>query len=145
MAKPNDNKYIKKLFLSQTFARTQYLYLLRIMISSIDMPVQVAKNRLFFLKGSFMAFIKIENVVINTNYIAAIKLDNQTISGESSVSLLMATPKLPLFQIEGAFPNHYHYEWIDFVGREAKALKDYFTSFNNVIDLLPQPCKVKEM
>ncbi|WP_339384117.1 hypothetical protein [Gloeocapsopsis crepidinum] len=115
------------------------------MMSCIEMPVVAFAANLLFLKGLFMAFIRIENIVINTNYIAAIKLDNQTISGESSVSILMATPKLPLFQIEGAFPNHYHYEWIDFVGREAKALQDYFTSFNNVIDLLPQHCKVNEM
>lgn len=92
-----------------------------------------------------MAFLKIENIVINTNYIAAIKLDGQTVSGEGSVSILMATPKLPLFQIEGAFPNHYHYEWIDFVGWEAKALKDYFTSFNNVTDLLPHYTKLNDM
>lgn len=109
------------------------------------MPVVAFAANLLLLKGLFMAFIKVENIVINTNYIAAIKLDNQTVSGESSVSILMATPKLPLFQIEGAFPNHHHYEWIDFIGREAKALKDYFTSFNNVIDLLPQACRVNEM
>lgn len=86
-----------------------------------------------------MAFIKVENIVINTNYIAAVKLESQTYSGERCVSILMATPKFPLFQLEETFPNPYHYEWLDFTGREANALRDYFSSFNNVIDLLPQP------
>lgn len=115
------------------------------MIDCMKMPIVAVDASLLFLKGLFMAFIKIENVVINTNYIAAIKLESQTVSGESSVSILMATPKLPLFQLEEAFPNPNHYEWIDFIGREAKALKDYFTSFNNVIDLLPHYSKVNDM
>lgn len=84
-----------------------------------------------------MAFIKVENVVINTNYIAAIKLESQTYSGEKCVSILMATPKFPLLQVEATSPNPYHYEWLDFTGREANVLQDYFSSFNNVIDLLP--------
>lgn len=109
------------------------------------MPIVALDANLLLLTRLFMAFLKIENIVINTNYIAAVKLDDQTVSGESSVSILMATPKLPLFQIEGAFPNSYHYEWIDFIGWEAKALRDYFTSFNNVIDLLPQYSKVSDM
>ncbi len=88
-----------------------------------------------------MAFIKVENIVINTNYIAAVKLDNETFSGEKSVSILLATPKFPLLQLEAAFPTPYHYEWLDFTGREAKVLRDYFSSFNNVIDLLPQQQK----
>jgi hypothetical protein len=45
-----------------------------------------------------MAFIKINNVVINTTYIAAVRLQNQNSSGEKIVSLLMATPKIPLSQ-----------------------------------------------
>ncbi len=85
-----------------------------------------------------MAFIKVENIVINTNYIAAIKLESQTYSGERSISILMATPKFPLLQVEATFPEPYHYEWLDFTGRAAKVLRDYFSSFNNVIDLLPQ-------
>lgn len=84
-----------------------------------------------------MAFIKIQNIVINTNYIAAIKLESQTCSGEKCVSILLATPKVPLLH-EAAFPNFYNYEWLDFTCREAMALKDYFSSFNNVNDLLPQ-------
>lgn len=84
-----------------------------------------------------MAFIKIDNVVINTNYVAAVKLENQTYSGEKSVSLLIATSKMPLFQKEVISQNPYHYEWLDFTGQAANALRDYFSSFNNVIDLLP--------
>jgi len=85
-----------------------------------------------------MAFIKIENIVINTNYIAAVRLESQTCSGEKSVSILLATPKFPLLQLEATYPIPYHYEWLDFTGREAMALQDYFSSFNNVLDLLPQ-------
>ncbi|MBD2302193.1 hypothetical protein H6G80_21260 [Nostoc sp. FACHB-87] len=85
-----------------------------------------------------MAFIKIQNVVINTSYVAAVKLDNQTSLGEKSVSVLMATPKFPLFQPDAITQNFYHYEWLEFTGQAANALQDYFTSFNNVIDLLPQ-------
>jgi hypothetical protein len=83
-----------------------------------------------------MAFIKIQNVIINTSYVAAVKLDSKT-SGDKCVSVLLATPKFPLFQLESTSPN-YHYEWIEFTGFAANALQDYFTSFNNVIDLLPQ-------
>lgn len=85
-----------------------------------------------------MVFIKIQNVVINTSYIAAVKLNNQTASGEKSVSVLIATPKFPLFQCENISENLYHSEWIDFTGQAANALENYFSSFNNVIDLLPQ-------
>jgi hypothetical protein len=85
-----------------------------------------------------MAFIKIQNVVINTSYVAAIRLDNQTSLGEISVSVLIATPKFPLLQWDTIAQNLYHYEWIEFTGQAANALQDYFTSFNNVIDLLPQ-------
>ncbi|MBV8886984.1 MAG: hypothetical protein JO235_23735 [Chroococcidiopsidaceae cyanobacterium CP_BM_RX_35] len=85
-----------------------------------------------------MTFIKIKNLVVNTNYIAAVKLENQTVSGEESVSILLATPKFPLLQLESAFPSSYHYEWLDFTGIHANAIKDYFSSFNNVIDLVPQ-------
>ncbi|BAZ39251.1 hypothetical protein NIES4101_52030 [Calothrix sp. NIES-4101] len=85
-----------------------------------------------------MAFIKIQNVVINTSYVAAVKLDSRTSSGEKSVSVLIATPKFPLFQLESISQNLYHNEWIEFTGQAASALQDYFTSFNNVIDLSPQ-------
>ena len=85
-----------------------------------------------------MVFIKVENIVININYIAAVKLESQTCSGERCVSILMATPKFPLLQVEATYPNVYNYEWLDFTGREAIVLQDYFSSFNNVIDLLPQ-------
>jgi hypothetical protein len=85
-----------------------------------------------------MAFIKIQNVVINTSYVAAVKLDSRTSSGEKSVSVLIATPKYPLFQLESISQNLCHNEWIEFTGQAASALQDYFTSFNNVIDLSPQ-------
>lgn len=84
-----------------------------------------------------MAFIKIANTVINTNYIAAVKLESETFSGERCVSILLATPKVPLLH-QAAFSNSYNYEWLDFTCREAVGLKDYFSSFNNVNDLLPQ-------
>ena len=85
-----------------------------------------------------MVFIKVENIVINTSYIAAVKLESETCSGERCVSILLATPKFPLLQVEATFANPYHYEWLDFTGREAMVLQDYFSCFNNVVDLLPQ-------
>jgi hypothetical protein len=85
-----------------------------------------------------VAFIKVENTVLNTNYIAAIKLESQTRSGERSISILIVAPKFPLLQIESTFPSPGSYEWLDFTGQAAIVLQDYFSSFNNVIDLLPQ-------
>lgn len=52
-----------------------------------------------------MTFIKKQNVVINTSYVAAVRLDNQTIAGEKNVSVLLATlqfllfSRIPLFKI----------------------------------------------
>jgi hypothetical protein len=85
-----------------------------------------------------MAFIKIQNVVINTSYVAAVRLDTQTCLGEKSVSVLVASPQLPLLQRDTIAENLYHYEWMEFTGQAANVLRDYFSSFNNVIDLLPQ-------
>lgn len=85
-----------------------------------------------------MAFIKIQNVVINTNYVAAVKLDSQTSSGEKSISILITTPNFSLFSWEFMSENIAHSEWIEFTGQAANALRDYFTSCNNVIDLMPQ-------
>ncbi|NDJ20584.1 hypothetical protein GS682_02790 [Nostoc sp. B(2019)] len=85
-----------------------------------------------------MTFFKIQNVVINTSYVAAIRLDNQTSSGEKSVSVLIAAPKFPLLQWHTIYQNMCDYEWIEFIGQAANLLQDYFTSFNNVIGLLPQ-------
>lgn len=85
-----------------------------------------------------MAFIKIQNVVINTSYIAAVRLDTQTSLGEKSVSVLVASPQFPLILWDTIAENLYHYEWIEFTGQAANVLRDYFSSFNNVIDLLPQ-------
>jgi hypothetical protein len=84
-----------------------------------------------------MAFIKIDKIVVNTNYIAAIRLEGRNRSEEESVSLLIAIPSASLLQEDSISSNLYHYEWIEFTGDAAKALRDYFTSFNNVIDLLP--------
>ncbi|MBW4509156.1 MAG: hypothetical protein KME64_21935 [Scytonematopsis contorta HA4267-MV1] len=85
-----------------------------------------------------MAFIKVDNTIINTAYIAAIRLEGQDASGEEKVSLLIAIPTFPLHQQKKTSTNFYQYEWIHFTGFSAIALKDYFSSFNNVIDLMPQ-------
>ncbi|BAU06025.1 hypothetical protein FIS3754_19360 [Fischerella sp. NIES-3754] len=45
-----------------------------------------------------MAFIKIDKIVVNTNYIAAIRLEGLNRSEEESVSLLIAIPSASLFQ-----------------------------------------------
>jgi hypothetical protein len=88
-----------------------------------------------------MAFIKVENVVINTTYIAAVRFEGQTRSGELSIALLIALPTQALFRKEAPSTNAtnlYQYEWLEFIGDSARALQDYFSSFNNVIDLLPE-------
>ncbi|MEH2247846.1 hypothetical protein [Nostoc sp.] len=85
-----------------------------------------------------MTFIKIQNVVINSSCVAAIKLNNQTVSGEKSVSVPLDTPQFSLFQWDTIAENLYHYKWIEFTGQAVITLQDYFTSFNNVIERLPQ-------
>ena len=85
-----------------------------------------------------MAFIKIEDVVINTSYIAAVRLECHTNSSADSVSLLVAIPNPSSLQQETSAQGLYHYEWLEFTGDAARALQDYFSSFNNVTDLLPQ-------
>ncbi|MEM7578615.1 MAG: hypothetical protein AAF316_01990 [Cyanobacteria bacterium P01_A01_bin.80] len=82
-----------------------------------------------------MSFIKIQNVVINTSYVAAVRLGEQTELGDKSVSILIASPKFPWEKDSGNFEN---YEWVEFTDQAAEALQDYFTSYNNVIDLLPK-------
>ncbi|MDJ0734307.1 MAG: hypothetical protein QNJ47_09575 [Nostocaceae cyanobacterium] len=89
-----------------------------------------------------MAFIKIQNVVINTNYVAAVRLDCQTISGEKSVSILIANPNVPSLEWETISPNLYQNQWMEFTGEAALALQDYFSSGNNVIDLLPHESSI---
>ena len=84
-----------------------------------------------------MAFLKIGILVVNTAYIAAVNLESQTISGEKSVSLLVAIPRSLLIESQAIPPNSYYYEWLEFTGKEAQVLEDYFSSFNNVIDLMP--------
>ncbi|MEH2379996.1 MAG: hypothetical protein V7K27_14110 [Nostoc sp.] len=81
-----------------------------------------------------MTFIKIQNVVINISYVAVVRLDNQTISGEKSVS----TPQFLSLQWDTIAQNLYDYKWIEFTGQAVIRLPDYFSSFHNVIDLLPQ-------
>ncbi|MFN6513351.1 MAG: hypothetical protein RMY29_002465 [Nostoc sp. CreGUA01] len=44
-----------------------------------------------------MTFIKTQNAVINTSYVVAVRLDNQTIADEKSVSVLLATLQFLLF------------------------------------------------
>ncbi|MDJ0595138.1 MAG: hypothetical protein QNJ72_35025 [Pleurocapsa sp. MO_226.B13] len=86
-----------------------------------------------------MAFLKVGNIVLNTNYIACLKLESQTFNGERSISILLATPKFPLLAgADTTSPELYHYEWLHFTGRQAQGLRDYFSSYNNVIDLVPQ-------
>lgn len=87
-----------------------------------------------------MAFIKIQNVIINTNYVVAVKLNNQTSIGENSISVLISTPKFSLLSSETVSQvsqDSCQDEWVEFTGQAAIALQDYFTSFNNVIDLMP--------
>ncbi|MEH1837030.1 MAG: hypothetical protein V7L29_34580 [Nostoc sp.] len=81
-----------------------------------------------------MTFIKIQNVVMNTSYVTAIKLNNQMVSGEKSVSVPLSTPQFPSFQWDTIAQNLFHYKWIEFPGQAVITLQDYFTSFNNVID-----------
>ena len=85
-----------------------------------------------------MTFIKLEDVVINTSYIASIRLEGESRPGEPSVSLLIAVPTGALLHQKGTAQGLYHYEWLEFTGDAARALQDYFSSFNNVIDLLPR-------
>ncbi len=85
-----------------------------------------------------MTLIKIQNVVINNRYVAVVKLDNQTVPGEKSISVPLANPQFLLFQWDTIAQNLYYYKWIEFTGQAAITLQNYFTSFNNVIDLLPQ-------
>ena len=85
-----------------------------------------------------MAFIKVKDVIINTSYIAAIRLERQARVEEPNVALLIAVPTAALRPQEPLNQSLYHYEWLQFTGDAARALQDYFSSFNNVIDLLPQ-------
>ncbi|GAA6619330.1 hypothetical protein [Scytonema sp. NUACC26] len=87
-----------------------------------------------------MAFIKIQNVIINTNYVVAVRLNNQTSIGENSISVLISTPRFSLLSPETLAQDCQDLcldEWVEFTGKAAIALHDYFTSFNNVIDLMP--------
>lgn len=72
-----------------------------------------------------MAFIKIGHIVINTNYITAVKIATYP-GGETNVFILMATPKFYFSNEEATSQNFYEYEQLDFTGREAEVLQDYF-------------------
>ncbi|MDZ8226339.1 MULTISPECIES: hypothetical protein [unclassified Nostoc] len=85
-----------------------------------------------------MTLIEIQNVVINNSYVAVVGLENQKVSGEKSVSVPLATPQLSSFQWDSIAQNLYYYKCIEFTGQAGITLQDYFTSFNNVINLLPQ-------
>lgn len=85
-----------------------------------------------------MAFIKVDNMIINTTYIAAVRLEGLDCFGEEKVCLLIAIPTFPIHLQEANPNNLYQYEWLEFTGVSAIALKDYFSSFNNVVDLMPQ-------
>ncbi|BBD66959.1 hypothetical protein NIES4072_57630 [Nostoc commune NIES-4072] len=85
-----------------------------------------------------MTLIEIQNVVINNSYVAVVRLENQKVSGEKSVSVPLATRQLSSFQWDSIAQNLYYYKCIEFTGQAGITLQDYFTSFNNVIDLLPQ-------
>jgi hypothetical protein len=86
-----------------------------------------------------MPFVRLDHIVINTDYIVAIEFDHQTRDGESSVAILIAAPKFPLLQKEDVIQSLHHYEWLEFTGSKAIALRDYFSNFNNVVDLSLHP------
>lgn len=102
------------------------------------------KNQDFHLLFSYlktlkyMAFIKVDNMIINTTYIAAVRLEGQDPYGEEKVSLLLAIPTCSMRLQQSPPTSLFQYEWVDFTGFSAIALIDYFSSFNNVIDLMPQ-------
>jgi hypothetical protein len=85
-----------------------------------------------------MMFIKVEDLVINTSYIAAVRFYGKSRSDDLKVFLLVTASTASLLQQEEVSPGLHHYEWLEFTGDSAKALQDFFTSFNNVIDLLPR-------
>jgi len=59
-----------------------------------------------------MTFIKIENIVINTSYIAAVSWKARLALEKEA--FLSATPKFPT--VKATYPIPYHYEWLDFTG-----------------------------
>ncbi len=86
-----------------------------------------------------MAFIRLDHLVINTAYIVAVEFDHETRDRESSVAILLAAPTFPLLQKKDVIQSLHRYEWLEFTGDKAATLKDYFSNFNNVIDLSLQP------
>jgi hypothetical protein len=84
-----------------------------------------------------MAFIKLDRIIVNTNFIAAVRLEGLNRDDEECVSLLIAIPIVSVSPLENVPNSSYQYEWLEFTGASARALKDYFSSFNNVLDLMP--------
>ncbi|MBN3947513.1 MAG: hypothetical protein V7K14_00845 [Nostoc sp.] len=72
-----------------------------------------------------MTLIKIQNVVINISYVAVVRLDNQTVSGEKNVSVPLATAQFLSLQWDTIAQNLYYYKWIGFTGQTAITLPDY--------------------
>lgn len=78
-----------------------------------------------------MALMKTQNVVINTSYVVAIKLDNQTSWGEQRIFAFKATPKISLFQWDIFVKNLYHFAQFQLISPLTNSLPDNFTSFHN--------------
>lgn len=55
-----------------------------------------------------MTLIKIQNVVINISYVAVVRLDNQTVSGEKSVYVPLATAQFLSLQWDTIAQNLYY-------------------------------------
>jgi hypothetical protein len=103
-----------------------------------------------------MTFIRVDNVVINTDYIAAVVLDDDVHSEEDRISLLIAVPQASRIQRQDSSnaPMSTPSKWLDFTGETARILRDYFCSFNHVLDLrrelpiqspdIPAPLSVRQ-
>lgn len=74
-----------------------------------------------------MAFIKVGDTVINTDYIVAVELDRISISGKCCVVISVAA--------KGGLFNRKLRFWFD--GDAASSLRDYFENPDNVTELLP--------
>ncbi|WP_373525239.1 hypothetical protein [Nostoc sp.] len=72
-----------------------------------------------------MTSIKIQNIVINTSYVAVVMLDNQTVLGKKSIFVPLANPQFTLFKWDTIAQNLYYYKWIEFTGQAAITFPDY--------------------
>jgi hypothetical protein len=85
---------------------------------------------LFQKELELMVFIRVENVVINTDFVAAVVFHDDR---PDWIRLVMAVPRLPQIQQDGVkseSPCN-----LEFTGATARSLRDYFTSLNHVVDL----------